>query len=95
MIERHITFNVLPGKAEEFVQFITLDYRPRAMEMPGFIECSLLQESENTDRYQVVFRWEQAEDAVAWRVSEVHQALQPALEVLHGGMDITAYIKVA
>ena len=43
----------------------------------------------------MVFRWEEAEQAVAWRVSEVHQALQPALNALHAGMEIVAYTKVA
>ncbi len=63
--------------------------------MPGLIECSLLREAERPDRYQMVFRWEAADDAVAWRVSEVHQGLQPALTALHGGMEIAAYTKVA
>ena len=32
---------------------------------------------------------------LAWRVSEAHQALQPGLNELHAGMEITAYTKVA
>lgn len=94
MIERHISFAVLPGKAAEFERFIAEQYRPPVLEMPGLIECSLLREAEHADRYQLVFRWETADNAVAWRVSEVHQALQPALNALHGGMEIVAYEKV-
>ena len=95
MIERHISFDVLPDKTAEFERFIAEDYRPPVLDMPGLIECSLLRESERADRYQLVFRWEAPEDAVAWRVSEVHQALQPALAALHTGMEIVAYTKVA
>jgi heme-degrading monooxygenase HmoA len=95
MIERHITFTVLSELTTDFERFFTEDYRPPVLEMPGLIECSLLREAEHPDRYQMVFRWEAADQAVAWRVSEVHQALQPALNALHDGMEITAYTKVA
>ena len=95
MIERHITFSVHPDMTAEFERFFADEYRPPVLEMPGLIECSLLREAEHADRYQMVFRWEEAEQAVAWRVSEVHQALQPALNALHAGMEIVAYTKVA
>jgi heme-degrading monooxygenase HmoA len=95
VIERHITFTVGADKAEAFERFFTGQYRPPVLEMPGLIECSLLREAEHPERYQMIFRWEEAEQAVAWRVSEIHQALQPALNELHGGMEIVAYTKVA
>jgi len=94
MIERHISFAVLPDKAAEFERFVAEQYRPPVLEMPGLIECSLLREAEHADRYQMVFRWETADNAVAWRVSEVHQALQPALNALHAGMEVVAYVKI-
>jgi heme-degrading monooxygenase HmoA len=95
MIERHISFAVLPDKTADFERFFVEQYRPPVLEMPGLIECSLLREAEHVDRYQMVFRWETAENAVAWRVSEVHQGLQPALNGLHSGMDIVAFSKIA
>lgn len=95
MIERHVSFAVLPGRAAEFERFFTQRYRPPVLELPGLIECILLREAERPDRYQMVFRWETAEHAVAWRVSENHQALQPALDDLHAGMEITSYTQVA
>jgi heme-degrading monooxygenase HmoA len=95
VIERHITFSVHPDKTAEFERFFTDEYRPPVLVMPGLIECSLLREAEHADRYQMIFRWEEAEQAVAWRVSEVHQALQPGLSALHTGMEIVAYTKVA
>lgn len=95
MIERHITFTVHPDRTADFERFFTETYRPPVLEMPGLVECSLLREAEHADRYQMVFRWETADNAVAWRVSETHVALQPALAELHGGMEIVAYTKVA
>jgi heme-degrading monooxygenase HmoA len=95
MIERHITFDVHPDRTADFERFFTESYRPPVLDMPGLIECSLLREAESPTRYQMVFRWETADNAVAWRVSEVHQALQPALGDLHGGMQIAAYTRVA
>jgi hypothetical protein len=43
----------------------------------------------------MVFRWETAENAAAWRTSEIHQGLQPQLSALHSGMDIVAFAKIA
>jgi heme-degrading monooxygenase HmoA len=94
MIERHITFDVLPDQTDAFERFIAEQYRPPVLEMPGLIECSLLREADSPTRYQLVFRWEQPDDAVAWRVSEVHRGLQPGLNALHAGMVVVAYVKV-
>jgi heme-degrading monooxygenase HmoA len=91
MIERHITFMVHPDRTADFERFFAEDYRPPVLEMPGIIECSLLREIEQPTRYQMVFRWQAADDAAAWRTSEAHVALQPALNELHAGMDIVAY----
>ena len=95
MIERHISFAVLPDKTADFERFFVEQYRPPVLQMPGLIDCSLLREAEHADRYQMVFRWETAENAAAWRTSEVHQGLQPALNALHTGMDIVAFSKIA
>jgi heme-degrading monooxygenase HmoA len=94
MIERHITFNVHPDRTAEFERFFAQEYRPPVTRMPGFIACEILREIEHPERYQMVFRWETADDATAWRTSEIHQGLQPALNALHSGMEITAYTSV-
>lgn len=94
MIERHITYQVHPGRTVDFERFFAESYRPPVLQMRGLIECSLLRELEHPERYQMVFRWESAEQAAAWRTSDVHQALQPALNELHGGMEIVAYSSV-
>ena len=91
MIERHITFAVHPDRTADFERFFAEAYRPPVLEMPGLVECSLLRQADAPTTYQMVFRWEEAEQAIAWRVSEVHQALQPELSSLHAGMEIVAY----
>jgi heme-degrading monooxygenase HmoA len=95
MIERHINFDVLPGRTDDFERFFARRYRPAALTMPGIVECSLLREVERPERYQMVFRWETAEQALAWRTGEVHEALQPELRSLNSGMEIVAYVQVA
>ena len=91
MIERHITFNVHPDKTAAFEQFIAAEYGPALAASPGSVKVELLRDAESPTRYQLVFRFEDAESAAGWRTSEVHRALQPALNVLHGGMEIQGY----
>jgi len=94
MIERHITFDVRPDWTAEFERFFAEDYRPPVTQVPGFVACFLLREIEHPDRYQMVFRWEHADAAVAWRTSVVHQGLQPALNSLVVSMDFVSYSTV-
>jgi heme-degrading monooxygenase HmoA len=95
MTAPHNNCAVLPARASDFARFFAEHYRPPVLEMPGLIECSLLRETDDSTRYQMVFRWEEPEQAVAWRVSEAHQALQPALNELHSGMAIVAYERLS
>lgn len=95
MIERHVTFDVLPERTADFERFFRERYRPAVQHMPGLIECLLLRESESPLRYQMVFRWQGAADAAAWRTSEAHQGLQPELGAMNSGMTIVAYSSVA
>lgn len=95
MIERHVSYEVPAEKAPEFERFFAERYRPPVLDMPGLIECILLRQSDDATRYQMVFRWETADNAAAWRTSEVHQALQPTLSALVSGLQIVAFNKVA
>jgi heme-degrading monooxygenase HmoA len=95
MIERHVSYQVPADKTAEFERFFVEAYRPPVVEMPGLIECILLRESDEPTRYQMVFRWQTADNATAWRNSLVHQGLQPALALLNEGMDIVAYTQIA
>ena len=91
MIERHITFAVLPDRTGDFERFFADDYRPAMAGTPGFLSAELLREADSQTRYQMVLRFADAEGSAAWRNSEIHGALQPALEGLHAGMTIQGY----
>ena len=95
MIERHITFNVHEDKAGEFERFFADRYRPTMATSPGYLKADLLREAERPTRYQMVLRFEDADAAAGWRTSEVHQALQPALQALFDGNEIQTYDVIA
>ena len=91
MIERHITFNVHPGKNTDFERFFADRYRPAMSESPGFVRVELLREAEDQTRYHMMLRFQDAETAAGWRTSPVHQALQPALAALFSTNEIQGY----
>ena len=95
MIERHITFNVHPDKTAKFEQFFADQYGPTMAKSPGFVKVELLREAESRTRYQMVFRFEDADGAAGWRTSAVHQALQPALTALFTDNEIQGYEVIA
>jgi Uncharacterized conserved protein len=95
MIERHITFNVLPDRTEAFERFFRDQYGPTMATAPGFVRVELLREVDSATRYQMSFRFRDADSAAGWRTSEVHQALQPALNALHTGGEIQGYVVIA
>jgi len=95
MIERHVSFTVSPDRSAAFERFFAEQYRPPALKMPGLIECALLRETDQPEHYQMVYRWETAEQAAAWRTNRGHQALQPTLNELTSDIQITAYTRVA
>ena len=91
MVERHLTFNVHPGRTEDFERFFAATYGPRMAEAAGFVRVELLRELDAPTRYQMVLRWADPESAAGWRTSEVHAALLPGLSELHSGMEVAAY----
>lgn len=95
MIERHITFKVPATNAAAFERFFDEAYRPAMAEAPGYVRVELLREIEQPTRYQMSLRFSDPEAAVGWRTSEVHQALQPALNALHDGSEVVGYDVIA
>ena len=95
MIERHITFNVHPDRTDAFERFVADQYGPTMAKAPGFVRIELLREADSSTRYQMTFRFQDADSAAVWRTSEVHQALQPALNALHTGGEIQGYVVIA
>lgn len=95
MIERHLTFTVDPDNADAFERFMTGEYAPAMASAPGFVRHDLLREADDRTRYLLAFRFSDADTAAGWRTSEVHEALQPALKALHGGMTVQGFDVVA
>jgi heme-degrading monooxygenase HmoA len=95
MIERHVTFNVLPDKTQDFEELFTAEYRPAMAAMPGYVKLELLREEENATQYQMVIRFESRETAAGWRNSEVHQALKPKIKALYDGSKLKVYDVIA
>ena len=91
MIERHVTFDVLPDKTREFERLFSDEYRHAMARMPGFIRVELLSEQENPARYQMVIRFISPEQAAAWRSSNAHQALSPKLKALYSACQLQLY----
>jgi heme-degrading monooxygenase HmoA len=95
MIERHVTFSVLPDKAPEFEKFFVQHYRPGMETMQGFLKVELLREAEQACEYQMVIRFESLEAAAAWRGSTVHRSLQPQLKSLYSDSKLKVYDVIA
>jgi len=95
MIERHITFAVLPGRSADFQRFFTERYRPAMSVSPGYVRADLLRELDDPSRYRMILRWADAPSAAGWRTSPVHEGLQPELNALHSGSEVLALEVVA
>ena len=95
MIERHVTFNVLPGKEQAFEHLFIEEYKPAMSSMPGFVRVELLRDQEDPTQYQMAIRFESLETAANWRNSKQHQALQPKIKALYNGSSLKVYDVVA
>jgi heme-degrading monooxygenase HmoA len=95
VIERHVTFNVLPDRCGEFERFFSEEYRPAMSAMPGFLRVELLRQSDETAQYQMVIRFESAETAAGWRASAAHQLLGPRIKALYGDSQVQVYEVIA
>jgi antibiotic biosynthesis monooxygenase (ABM) superfamily enzyme len=91
MIERHVTFEVIPGKEREFESLFKEAYRAAMSKQPGFLSVALLKEHEKASVYQMVIRFSSLETAAAWRDSADHKALSPRLKALYGKSDVQVY----
>jgi len=78
LIERHLTFNVHPDRTPPSSSSSAASTGPPWRRAGLRAHCELLRESDSPTRYQLVFRFADAEKATAWRTSAIHQALQPA-----------------
>jgi antibiotic biosynthesis monooxygenase (ABM) superfamily enzyme len=91
MIERHVTFNVIPGKEKEFEALFKAAYSVAMSKQPGFISVFLLKEQEKEAVYQMVIRFQSLEKAAAWRDSADHKALSPKIKALYKESTVQVY----
>ena len=95
MIERHVTFNVIPGKEKDFENLFKEQYSVAMSKQPGFVSVTLLKEHEKEAIYQMVIRFKSLETAAAWRDSADHKALSPKVKALYSGSSVQVYEVIA
>jgi antibiotic biosynthesis monooxygenase (ABM) superfamily enzyme len=95
MIERHVTFNVFPGKEKEFETLFKEEYCTAMARQPGFVSVTLLKEHEKEAVYQMVIRFQSLQTAAAWRDSEDHKALSPKIKALYKESTVQVYEVIA
>ena len=91
MIERHVTFHVIPGKEKEFEALFKKEYSTAMSKQSGFVSVSLLKEHEKEAIYQMVIRFQSLETAAAWRDSAEHKALSPKIKALYTESTVQVY----
>jgi len=95
MIERHVTFNVIPGKEKDFEVLFKEEYSITMSKQPGFVSVVLLKEHEKGAIYQMVIRFQSLETAAAWRDSAEHKALSPKIKALYKESIVQVYEVIA
>jgi antibiotic biosynthesis monooxygenase (ABM) superfamily enzyme len=95
MIERHVTFNVIPGKEKDFETLFKEEYSLAMSKQPGFVSVVLLKEHEKEAIYQMVIRFQSLETAAAWRDSADHKALSPKIKSLYTENAVQIYKVIA
>jgi antibiotic biosynthesis monooxygenase (ABM) superfamily enzyme len=91
MIERHVTFNVIPEKEKDFETLFREAYGVAMSNHPGFVSVALLKEHEKEAVYQMVIRFQSFETAAAWRDSADHKALSPKIKTLYKESTVRVY----
>jgi antibiotic biosynthesis monooxygenase (ABM) superfamily enzyme len=95
MIERHVTFKVIPGKEKDFEKLFKEEYSLAMSRKHGFVSVSLLKEHEKEAVYQMAIRFESLETAAAWRDSAEHKALSPKIKALYTESSVQVYEVIA
>ena len=95
MIERHVTFNVIPGKEKDFEILFKQEYSVAMSKQPGFASVTLLKEHEKEAIYKLVIRFQSLETAAAWRDSADHRALSPKIKALYKESTVQVYELIA
>lgn len=88
MTERHVTFEVFPGKEKEFETLFKDAYSLAMSKQPGFVAVVLLKEQDKEALYQMLIRFQSSETAAAWRDSADHKTLSPRIKALYKGSTV-------
>lgn len=91
MIERHVTFQLIQGKEQEFERFFSAEYLPAMSAQPGFVRAELLREQDKRENYKMCLRFQSVEAAANWRDTDAHKRLSPKLKSLHAGSTLIVY----
>jgi antibiotic biosynthesis monooxygenase (ABM) superfamily enzyme len=91
MIERHVTFNVIPGKEKDFEKLFKEEYSIAMSKQPGFVSVTLVKEHEKEAIYKMVIRFQSLQTAAAWRDSADHKALSPKIKSLYKESTVQVY----
>lgn len=95
MIERQVTFQVIPGKEKDFEKLFKEAYSVAMARQPGFVSVSLLKEHGKESVYQFTIRFQTLEAAAAWRDSEDHKNLAPRIKPLFQESRVQIYEVIA
>ncbi len=95
MIERHVTFHVIPGKEKDFENLFKAEYGVAMSRQPGYVSVTLLKEHEKEAVFQMVIRFQSLETAAAWRDSAEHKALSPKIKSLYRESIVQVYEVIA
>lgn len=91
MIERHVTFHVLPDRGQLFAEFFLQEYMPAMAKSKGFIKAELLRDVGNYQDHTMVLRFESLDAAAAWRASSDHAVLKPKLKSMYEGSQLKVF----
>ena len=95
MIERHVTFNIIPGKERDFEALFKEPYSVAMSKQPGFVSVTLLKEHEKEAVYQMTIRFQSLETAAAWRDSTDHKGLSAQIKALYKESAVQVYEVIA
>lgn len=95
MIERHVTFDVIPGKEAAFEELFRTRYSTAMAKQPGFVSVGLVRQQDQPTRYEMLIRFQSLEAAAGWRASEEHKALSPEIKTLYTASSVIVFDVVA
>lgn len=95
MIERHVTFEVIPGKESDFEALFAARYSVAMAKQPGFVSVGLLRRQDQSSTYEMKIRFESLETAGGWRNSAEHKELSPVIKAMYTASSVIVFDVIA